>query len=201
MRNWILQSFYKIITVVRPDMALVLNPKWMWRVAAGRWTKRLLHSVVVGGGRSTADHRAEPVREYPLDFHPVQVPGVLVDALHRVNPEREARGWNLPSKSNGSISSCWRCVLTQLGHYTIFEDRNNDCTQLLERLATGGQPEIANNFQLFENHFPILQTPKGNEIVIVKQMYFDTNCKNIRVTLSSSEDLRWPSCNVLVLSA
>ncbi len=87
-------------------MALLYNPKGMWRVAAGRRTKRLLHSSVVASRRPTAHYRAEPARERPLDFRLVPVPGVPVDALERVTPEWDARRWNLLSKSNGSVSSC-----------------------------------------------------------------------------------------------
>ncbi len=84
-------------SVVRPDMVLMYNPKGMWRVAASRRTKLLLHSGVGDGRRLTTHHRAEPARERPLDFRIVQVPGVPVDALEGVNPKREARRWNLLS--------------------------------------------------------------------------------------------------------
>ncbi len=110
---------------------------------------------------------------------------------------------------------CWRCVFTQLGHYTICGDRNNDCLQLQYQfgywwpswnLAKGGQIfhlcnskqfplvdflysfwnltmhgqistfEIATDFYLFQNHYPVLQTPKGSEIDQVKQMHCDKQC-------------------------
>ncbi len=100
-------------------MALVYNPRGMQRVAAGRRTKRLPHSCVGDGRRPTTHYRAEPVRERPLDFLLVQVPGVFVDALERVYPKLEAWRWNLISWPSGSDSSYWQCLYS-FGtlHYT-----------------------------------------------------------------------------------
>ncbi len=97
-------TFHRMCGVVRPDISLVYSPNGMWREAAGRRTKRFQRSGVVNSRRPT-HHRAEPVRERPLSFHLVQVPAVSVDALERVNPERETRRLNLLGKSNSCASS------------------------------------------------------------------------------------------------
>ena len=63
----------------------------MLRVAADRLTKCLLHSSVVAGRRPAAHHRAERARERHLGFHIVQVRGEPIDAINRVNMDREGR--------------------------------------------------------------------------------------------------------------
>ena len=148
---------------------LSIQPKGDWRVAAVWRTKLLLHSGVGDGGRPTTHHRAEPARERPLCFGLVQVPGVPVDALERVNAKRKARRWNRLSKPNGIVSfRCW-CVYSVGGHCTICRDRGNDCLQLLKRfgywwpswnLTMHGQiftSVISNNFHMSANcgHFKI----------------------------------------------
>ncbi len=65
-------------------MALVAKQYRKRSVAADRRTRRLLHGCVAAGRRPSTHNRAEPVREQPLGFHLVQLPGVPVDTLEKV---------------------------------------------------------------------------------------------------------------------
>ncbi len=69
--------------VARPAMGLVETRLGLGCVAACRRCRCLLHGCVPVGMRPTTLNRAKSVRECPIGFHLVQVPGVPADTLDR----------------------------------------------------------------------------------------------------------------------